>query len=386
MAMHARARAAAGMTKASPSPSPSLLLLSLLLSSALLAAGQQPAPASRQTAANNPRLQRAYVALQALKRAITDDPKNLTRSWCGPDVCAYFGVFCAAALDDPHALTVAGLDLNHGDLAGTFPEELGLLSDLALLHLNSNRFAGGLPESLPKLRLLHELDVSNNRLSGGFPQHILCLPNVKYVDLRFNNLCGAVPPAIFDKPLDALFINNNHFDFELPENLGNSPASVIVLANLRLRGCLPPSIGRMAGTLNELVVLNTGLRSCIPQEVGWLRELTVLDLSFNQLQGTLPESMAGMHKLEQLDVAHNELAGHVPEGICALAPQLRNFTYSYNYFCSEAQRCLDIRRVDDRQNCIAGRPDQRPADQCMAFLHRPPVHCDEHGCFAPPHY
>ncbi|XP_062187250.1 leucine-rich repeat extensin-like protein 6 [Phragmites australis] len=375
------------MKKASPSL---LLLLALLLlsSAALLAAGQQQQQpqTGKQTAANNPRLQKAYEALQALKRAITEDPKNLTRNWCGPDVCAYYGVFCAPAPDDPHAVTVAGLDLNHGDLAGTFPEELGLLSDLALLHLNSNRFAGGLPESLPKLHLLHELDVSNNRLSGGFPQHILCLPNVKYVDIRFNNLCGPVPPAIFDKPLDALFLNDNHFDFELPESLGNSPASVIVLANLRLSGCLPPSVGRMAGTLNEFVVLNAGLRSCIPQEVGWLRELTVLDLSFNQLQGQLPESMAGMHALEQLDVAHNELSGHIPEGICALAPNLRNFTYSYNYFCSEPQRCLDIRRIDDRQNCIAGRPDQRPADQCLAFLHRPPVHCDEHGCFAPPHY
>ncbi|CAL5078609.1 unnamed protein product [Urochloa decumbens] len=379
-------------TKASPSPAPppALVVLAalLVLSSALASVSGQPQP-QPQTAANNPRLQRAYVALQALKRAITDDPKNLTKNWCGPDVCAYYGVFCAAAPDDAHTLTVAGLDLNHGDLAATFPEELGLLSDLALLHLNSNRFSGTFPESLPKLHLLHELDVSNNRLSGGFPNHILCLPNVKYVDLRFNNLCGPVPPAIFDKQLDALFLNDNHFEFELPENFGNSPASVVVLANLKLRGCIPTSVGKMAGTLNELVVLNSGVRSCIPQEVGWLRELTVLDLSFNELQGMLPESMAGMHKLEQLDVAHNELWGHIPEGICAL-PSLRNFTYSYNYFCTEPGRCLDIRRVDDRQNCIAGRPDQRPGDQCLAFLHRPPPHCDEHGCFGhpppPPHY
>ncbi|CAN6171099.1 unnamed protein product [Urochloa humidicola] len=369
------------------SPAPALVILAaLLLSSALAVVSGQPQP-QKQTAANNPRLQQAYVALQALKRAITDDPKHLTKNWCGPDVCAYYGVFCAAALDDPHTLTVAGLDLNHGDLAATFPEELGLLSDLALLHLNSNRFTGSLPESLPKLHLLHELDVSNNRLTGGFPAHILCLPNVKYVDLRFNNLCGPVPPAIFDKPLDALFLNDNHFEFELPENFGNSPASVVVLANLKLKGCIPTSVGKMAGTLNELVVLNSGVRSCIPQEVGWLRELTVLDLSFNELQGMLPESMAGLHKLEQLDVAHNELWGHIPEGICAL-PSLRNFTYSYNFFCTEPQRCLDIRRIDDRQNCIAGRPDQRPSDQCLAFLHRPPPHCDEHGCFGPPppHY
>lgn len=368
-----------------------LLFLSLLLLAAAAAdaaAGQQRrtllAGDDNAYAFPNPRLRDAYVALQSWKRAILSDPRNVTGSWSGPDVCAYYGVFCAAALDDPCSRAVAGLDLNHGDIAGTFPDELGLLTDIAVLHLNSNRFAGTLPETLPKLSLLHELDVSNNRLSGGFPQHILCLPNVKYVDIRFNNLCGPVPPAIFDKNIDALFINNNHFEFELPENLGNSPASVIVLANLgKLSGCIPPSIGKMAGTLNELVILNSGVKSCIPQEIGQLRELTVLDLSFNELQGTLPESMAGLRSLEQLDVAHNELSGHIPEAICAL-PRLANFTYSFNYFCGEPERCAALRRNDDRQNCIAGRPDQRPADQCLAFLHRPPVHCDPHGCFA--HY
>ncbi|PWZ14181.1 Leucine-rich repeat extensin-like protein 4 [Zea mays] len=367
------------------------VLATLLLSSAVsptAVSGQQPWT-NQQTAANNPRLHKAYVALQALKRAITEDPRNLTRGWCGPDVCAYFGVYCAAAPDgdaDTDTQTVAGLDLNHGDLAGTLPEELGLLADLALLHLNSNRFAGTLPDSLPALRLLHELDVSNNRLSGGFPRHVLCLPNLRYVDLRFNRLRGPVPPALFDKPLDAVFLNDNLFDFELPESLGNSPASVLVLANLRLRGCIPRSVARMADTLNELVLLNAGLRSCVPPELGCLRDLTVLDLSFNQLQGTLPESMAAMRGLQQLDVAHNQLWGHIPEGVCAL-PGLRNFTYSDNYFCTQPQRCLHIRRVDDRHNCIAARPDQRPADQCLAFLHRPPVHCDDHGCFGPPpHY
>jgi hypothetical protein len=77
--------------------------------------------------------------------------------------------------DDPKNLTKHGLDLNHGDLAATFPEELGLHSNLALLHLNSNLFTGGLPESLPMLRLLRELDISNNRLRHSSPcRHPTC--------------------------------------------------------------------------------------------------------------------------------------------------------------------------------------------------------------------
>lgn len=127
----------------------------------------------------NPRLFNAFIALQALKHAITDDPKGYTKNWYGHDVCNYAGVFCTPSLDDPHATTVAGIDLNHGLIAGTLPEELGLLTDLALFHINSNRFGGCLPPSFGNLRLLYEIDVSNNVFSGAFPTVLLSLPSLK---------------------------------------------------------------------------------------------------------------------------------------------------------------------------------------------------------------
>lgn len=89
----------------------------------------------------NDRLRNAYIALQAWKKVIFSDPLHYTATWVGPDVCSYRGVFCADALDDPCETTVAGIDFNHADLAGFLPEELGLLTDLAVLHLNSNRLA-----------------------------------------------------------------------------------------------------------------------------------------------------------------------------------------------------------------------------------------------------
>lgn len=66
----------------------------------------------------NERLQRAYVALQALKKAIYSDPNDTTSNWVGEDVCSYNGVFCAPALDDPSLNVVAGIDLNNADIAG----------------------------------------------------------------------------------------------------------------------------------------------------------------------------------------------------------------------------------------------------------------------------
>jgi Leucine-rich repeat (LRR) protein len=97
----------------------------------------------------------------------------------------------------------------------------------------------------------------------------------------------------------------------------------------------------MSGTLKEILLINNGLSSCFLPEIGLLRELTVLDVSFNQLAGPLPLKLALMRKLEQLDVAHNLLTGAVPSGICDL-PRLKNFTLAYNFFTGEAPSCARL--------------------------------------------
>ncbi|KAK1317714.1 Leucine-rich repeat extensin-like protein 2 [Acorus calamus] len=192
----------------------------------------------------NPRIQQAYIALQAWKSAILSDPTNITGNWHGPNVCSYGGVFCSASPSDPSLTVVAGIDLNHADIAGYLPTELGLLTDLALLHLNSNRFCGSVPLTFRSLTFLHELDLSNNRFAGRFPEAVLSLPYLKYLDLRYNEFEGPIPDKLFDRPLDAIFLNHNRFRLGIPDSLGNSPASVVVLANNQLGGGLPGSAPR----------------------------------------------------------------------------------------------------------------------------------------------
>ena len=326
----------------------------------------------------NPRILNAYTALQAWKHVILSDPKNFTSNWCGFDVCNYKGVYCAPAPDDPHITTVAGIDLNHADIAGSLPEELGLLTDLALFHINSNRFCGTLPDSFRHLRLLYELDISNNRFKGQFPSVVLCLPSLKFLDIRYNEFEGDIPTGLFDLKLDAIFVNNNKFKSSLPGNIGNSPVSVIVFANNNLNGCLPSSLSKMAKTLNELIITNAGLKGCLSPEIGLLKNVTVFDVSSNELVGPLPETIGEMKRLEQLNVAHNKLSGEIPETICSL-PNLENFTYSYNYFCGEPPTCLKLPANDDKKNCIPDRPMQRSPDECAAFLAQP-VDCGAFGC------
>ncbi|KAG7988155.1 hypothetical protein I3843_03G172700 [Carya illinoinensis] len=329
----------------------------------------------RSHSSSNQRLHQAYIAFQAWKRVIYSDPNNFTTNWVGPSVCTYKGVFCAPAPDDPKIRVVAGIDFNFADIAGFLPNEIGLLSDLALIHLNSNRFCGILPETLANLTLLYELDISNNRFVGPFPMVVLSLPTLYFLDIRYNEFEGSLPPQLFNKKLDAILVNNNRFSNTIPQNLGLSTASVVVFANNNFGGCIPTTIYKFADTLEELLLINTSLTGCLPQELGFLYKLRVLDVSFNNITGPIPYSMAGLSHLEQLNLGHNMLTGIVSDGVCIL-PSLTNFTFSYNYFCEETGVCQNLTSrsgftFDDRRNCLPEKPFQRSKKECDAVLERP---------------
>lgn len=316
------------------------------------------------------KLSSAYAALQAWKSAITDDPLNITASWNGPNVCSYKGVFCSDSVDflgNPAGKVVAAIDLNHANLQGTLVKELSLLTDLSLIHLNSNRFSGGVPPSFRDLSSLTELDLSNNRLSGPFPTAILYIQNLIYLDLRFNSFSGPIPDDLFDRKLDAIFLNNNLFSGEVPGNLGNSPASVINLANNKLSGTIPFSLTYMG--VKEILFLNNQLTGCIPEGVGMWSDLQVLDVSSNSLMGHLPDSLSCLSNIEVLNFAHNRLSGELPDVICSLQ-SLINLTVAANFFSGFSQDCdrLLYRNAgfDFSFNCIPGRELQRPQPDCSA--------------------
>ncbi|GFY95057.1 leucine-rich repeat (LRR) family protein [Actinidia rufa] len=289
----------------------------------------------------NARLKKAYQALQSWKKAIFSDPFNMTGNWVGANVCAYNGVYCSPALDDPTATVVAGVDLNQGDIAGHLPSDLGLLADVALFHINSNRFCGVIPDSFNNLKLLREFDISNNRFVGKFPKIVLDLPDLKYLDLRYNEFEGPLPQELFEKDLDAIFLNNNRFTSTIPNTLGKSPASVVVFANNKLSGCIPKSIGKY-------------------------------------------DKHRGSHFLEQrherlpprgnriLDFAKNQLTGAVPDSICTL-PNLKNFTLADNFFKRVGKSCYSNSRLvlDDKTNCLEQRPRQKSKVTCLPVVTKP---------------
>ncbi|KAK9077289.1 hypothetical protein SSX86_005626 [Deinandra increscens subsp. villosa] len=332
----------------------------------------------------NFRLKKAYYALQEWRKVIYSDPENMIKNWEGVDVCSYNGVFCAKAPDDPNSMTVAGIDLNHGDIAGQLVPHLGLLTDLSIFHINSNRFCGIIPDSLSKLTILHEFDVSNNRFVGPFPNVVLQMPKLKYLDLRYNNFEGDLPPQLFDMDLDAIFLNHNRFCSLIPENIGHSNASVIVFANNDFKGCIPKSIGEMT-RLDEVIFADNELSGCVPDELGSLENIKVLDLSKNNFVGTIPEGFGNLKGVEMIDVRKNELIGTVADKVCTL-PNLLNFTFSHNYFNELEAKCEKPVKpelvLDHRENCLPEKSDQKSEKKCSPVVNRP-VDCETIGCKPP---
>ncbi|RZC52020.1 hypothetical protein C5167_020441 [Papaver somniferum] len=334
----------------------------------------------------NKRLRRAYIGLQAWKKAMYSDPFNTTGNWVGPYICAYNGVFCSPALDNPDMSVVAGVDINEGDIDGYLPVELGLMNDIALFHVNSNRFCGVIPQSFSRLTILHELDLSNNRFVGPFTKVVLSIPALKYLDLRFNDFEGKLPPELFNKDLDGFFLNDNRFHSDLPENFGNSPVSVVVLANNKFTGCIPKSIGKMGNTLNEINLLNNDFAGCIPTEVSSLTNLTVFDAGLNSFVGDMNNRFCPMKFLEILDLSSNSLKRLVPEKVCKL-PKLENFTFSDNFFNEESHLCVPSSNsntyFDDSRNCMPSRPTQKTTKVCTPVVNNP-VDCNKSKCVALP--
>ncbi|KAK1301120.1 Uncharacterized protein QJS10_CPB13g00384 [Acorus calamus] len=329
-------------------------------------------PAPQMPPPLNQKLLALRQVILRFKRTITCDPQRVTNSWLpNTSPCSYTGFYCGNPPKD-RTLTIASVDFNgYGICAPTINGFLDMFSDLALFHANSNNFSGSVPD-VSKLQYLYELDLSNNLLKGNFPMTVLRIQDPVFLDIRFNQFSGSVPPQVFTLPLDVLFLNNNGFYYNLPYDIGATPAAYLTLANNRFTGPIPASIKNTSNTLREVLFLNNRLSGCLPYEIGYLKKATVFDAGFNLLTGPIPCSFGCLTSIQQLNLAGNFLYGKIPEEVCELG-SLRNLSLSDNYFTEIGPVCQSlvgtILNID--QNCIPGFPKQRSAFECQAFLSKP---------------
>ncbi|XP_052135587.1 uncharacterized protein At4g06744-like [Oryza glaberrima] len=337
----------------------------------------------------NERLYGAYQVIQRFKSTINSDPKNITSTWSGHEICgktAYLGFYCGTP-GQAKILTVTAVILNGYELrAPTLKGFIDQLPDLAFFHAASNNFGTDLP-LLTGLTYLYKLSVVANDTQpqvygGGDGRAITTIGRCLKATIDFHFYfdtdpkkkkgCCTVPGATDSK---ALLLNYNNLSGRLPSNLGFSKFSYLALANNKLTGPIPPSISHLQDSLLEVLLLNNQLSGCLPQELGMLTKGTVIDAGMNQLTGPIPSSFSCLTSVEQLNLGGNRLYGEIPDALCKLATgpagRLANLTLSSNYFTSVGQACLPLIKdgvLNVKHNCIPGFSGQRRPAECASFL------------------
>ncbi|KQK03912.1 probable LRR receptor-like serine/threonine-protein kinase At3g47570 [Brachypodium distachyon] len=280
------------------------------------------------------------------------------------------------------------LDLSGNQLGGAIPPEaVAPLTNLTHLNLSRNQLVGDIPPELGRLAALVDLDLSRNHFTGSIPPSVAALSSLQSINLGANNLTGTIPPSLFAN-LTALVgfgVNSNNLHGSLPEEIGLSrslqyivaslnnldgelPASMYNVTSIRMielsynsfTGSLRPDIGDRLPDLyflsmfgNELAggvpaslanasamqTINLGenyLVGLVPVNLGGLRDLLSLSLSFNNLQAATPsewqflDDLTNCSKLKTLHMFHNDLSGELPSSVANLSTELVWLSLSYN--------------------------------------------------------
>ncbi|XP_052483900.1 receptor-like protein 13 isoform X4 [Gossypium raimondii] len=214
------------------------------------------------------------------------------------------------------------------------------LTHLEELNLDDNLFNTSVFASLNKLSNLKSLSLWGNELKGSIDMKDLdAFTNLQKLDMSGNQLRGFVVHKENKglKKLKVLRLQSIVTDDSIPlENLVEAFSSE--LSNLeeinldysRLNINILQSIGVFT-SLQTLSLYRCALIGSLPDH-GWcdLRNLEVLDVSWNALEGMLPHCFSNLTSLRELDISNNRFSGNLTP--LASLTSLRAISLSSNHF------------------------------------------------------
>ncbi|KAJ0648869.1 putative transferase, protein kinase RLK-Pelle-DLSV family [Helianthus annuus] len=198
-------------------------------------------------------------------------------------------------------------------LTGSIPPELGNITTLTQLNLEANQLSGTVPSALGRLTNLDSLMLSSNMLTGRLPTTLGQLGNLTDFRINANNFSGSIPDFIQNwRLLTRLEMVASGLTGPIPSNI----SLLVNLNDLRISEVTGPAqaFPRLNNT-HGLIRLT--LRSCnisgeIPDYIWQVRELELLDISFNRLVGRISSNILG-RSLRLVFLTDNMLSGDIPD-------------------------------------------------------------------------
>jgi Leucine-rich repeat (LRR) protein len=239
--------------------------------------------------------------------------------------------------------TVKRLYLPTFQLAGTIPNEIGLLTDLEIFDLHGNSVTGSIPVTFEKLTGLRKLILSNNGLTGGLPSWLGSLKqldnlnlgsnqmdgeipsvnakmeNLVVLNLRQNGLHGNINSLEGHEKLEAIFLDGNRLEGQITNDLLDSWPNLVVLdvSGNWLDGPLPSGLVT-SSTLKIVDVHGNQFSESFPDCPQENNVLKFLDIHNNTLDGPIHPDVRNLIKLKHLGISDNRFTGDIPEEIASL--------------------------------------------------------------------
>ncbi|XP_018509763.1 putative leucine-rich repeat receptor-like serine/threonine-protein kinase At3g53590 [Brassica rapa] len=283
------------------------------------------------------------TALRVIKRSLIDPMRNLS-NWEKGDPCNsnWTGITCfERSHEDGHfhvrelqlmRLNLSGelapevgqlsyleiLNVMWNNITGRIPSEIGKISSLKLLLLNGNKLTGSLPPELGNLRNLNRLQVDENNITGSVPPAFGNMTSIKHLHLNNNTLTGEIPVELSKlNNLAHLILDNNNLTGSLPQELARLPSlTILQMDNNNFHGSVIPEAYGSFSRLVRLSLRNCGLQGSIP-DLSSIKNLSYLDLSWNNLTGTIPESKLS-DNMTTIELSYNNLTGSIPQSFSEL--------------------------------------------------------------------
>ncbi|KAL5207978.1 hypothetical protein ABZP36_032413, partial [Zizania latifolia] len=253
----------------------------------------------------------------------------------------------------PSNIGIALPSLQKISLAGNsfecqIPASLGNASGLIFIDLSANSFTGQVPTDWGKHFGLTILNFEKNMLEGGdiqiweFFHALRNCTSLKKLALAQNRLSGVIPNSIgnLSTTLEQLSLSFNSLSGSVPP-MGNLHSLIrLVLSENNLGGSIGEWIGKLQ-KLDGLSLLGNKFTGPIPSSIGNLTRLSLLFLDRNEFEGSMPSSIGNLSQLSILKLSYNNLQGNIPTGISNLK-QLRQLHLSSNKLTGEIPDSLGL--------------------------------------------